>query len=135
MTGYYVTVTVKYALVLNWSSRIVSCISKISPGAKLVRTDQFMSKETTACGQKYCHMYKKSLYNQPKPYFFKKLLWSNFWIDFNKFYTKTFRIVNILIVYIGIFFTFPNTFDRWLYTFSLSIYTFFYLYIEFYFHA
>ena len=98
MTGYYVTVTVKYALVLNWSSRIVSCISKISPGAKLVRTDQFMSKETTACGQKYCHMYKKSLYNQPKPYFFKKLLWSHFWIDFNKFHTKTFRIVYILIV-------------------------------------
>jgi hypothetical protein len=27
---------------------------------------------------------KKSLYNQPKPYFFKKLLWSHFWIDFNK---------------------------------------------------
>ena len=25
---------------------------------------------------------KKSLYNQPKPYFFKNLLWSHFWIDF-----------------------------------------------------
>ena len=43
---------------------------------------------------------KKSLYNQPKPYFFKKLLWSHFWIDFNKFYIKTFRIVYILIVYL-----------------------------------
>jgi hypothetical protein len=43
---------------------------------------------------------KKSLYNQPKPYFFKKILWSNFWIDFNKYYTKTFRIVNIwLFIY------------------------------------
>ena len=41
---------------------------------------------------------KIPLNNQPKPYFFKKLLWSHFWIDFNKFYTKTFRIVNILIV-------------------------------------
>jgi hypothetical protein len=27
------------------------------------------------------------------------LLWSHFWIDINKFYTKTFRIVYILIVY------------------------------------
>ena len=45
---------------------------------------------------------KKSLYNQPKPYFFKILLWSNFWIDFNKYYTKTFGIVNILIVYLFI---------------------------------
>jgi hypothetical protein len=43
---------------------------------------------------------KKSLYNQPKPYFFKKLLRSHFWIDFNKYYTKTFGIVNILIVYL-----------------------------------
>jgi hypothetical protein len=43
---------------------------------------------------------KKSLYNQPKPYFFKKLLWNHFWIDFNKCYTKTFGIVNILIVYL-----------------------------------
>ena len=47
---------------------------------------------------------KKSLYNQSKPYFFKKLLWSHFWIDFNKFYTKTFRIVYILIVYLLIMF-------------------------------
>ena len=31
---------------------------------------------------------KKSLYNQPKPYFFKKWLCSHYWIDFNKFYTK-----------------------------------------------
>jgi hypothetical protein len=31
----------------------------------------------------------------------------------------------VLVDYIGIFFTFPNTFDRWLYTFSLNIYTFF----------
>jgi hypothetical protein len=38
------------------------------------------------------HVKKNSLYNQPKPYFFKTLLWSHFWIDFNKFYTKTFRI-------------------------------------------
>ena len=43
---------------------------------------------------------KKSLYNQPKSYFFKKLLWSHFWIDFNKFYTKTFKIVYILFVYL-----------------------------------
>jgi hypothetical protein len=43
---------------------------------------------------------KKSLYNQPKPYFFQKILWSHFWIDFNKFNTKTFRIVYILIVYL-----------------------------------
>ena len=31
----------------------------------------------------------------------------------------------VLVDYIGIYFTFPNTFDRWLYTFSLNIYTFF----------
>jgi hypothetical protein len=46
---------------------------------------------------------KKSLYNQPKPYFNFFLLWSHFWIDFNKFYTKTFRIVYILIVYLLIY--------------------------------
>ena len=45
----------------------------------------------------------KSLYNQPKPYFFKKLLWSHFWIYFNKFYTKAFRIV-YMIVYLLIMF-------------------------------
>jgi hypothetical protein len=28
---------------------------------------------------------KKSLYHQPKPYFFKKLLRSHFWINFNIF--------------------------------------------------
>jgi hypothetical protein len=43
---------------------------------------------------------KKSLYNQPKPYFFKKLLWSHFWIDFNKCNTKTFGIVHMLIFYL-----------------------------------
>jgi hypothetical protein len=47
---------------------------------------------------------KKFLYNQPKPYFSKKLLWSHFWTDFNKFDTKTFRIVYILIVYLLIMF-------------------------------
>ena len=31
--------------------------------------------------------------------FFKKLLWSHFWIDFYKCYTKTFGIVYILIGY------------------------------------
>jgi hypothetical protein len=31
---------------------------------------------------------KKSLYNQPKPYFFQKILWGHFWIDFNKFTPK-----------------------------------------------
>ena len=41
----------------------------------------------------------------------------------------------VLVDYIGICFTFPNTFDRWLYTFSLNIYTFFFYHIEFYFHA
>ena len=38
---------------------------------------------------------KKSLFYQPKPYF---------WIDFNKFYSKTFRIVYILTVYLLIMF-------------------------------
>ena len=51
---------------------------------------------------------KISLYNQPKPYFFQKLLWSHFWIDFNKFYTKTFSIVYILIVYLLIMFISPR---------------------------
>jgi hypothetical protein len=36
--------------------------------------------------------------------FFKTLLWNHFWIDFNKFYTKTFRIVYILTVYLLIMF-------------------------------
>ena len=44
------------------------------------------------------HVKKKSLYNQPKLFF------KNFWIDFNKFYTKTFRIVYILTVYLLIMF-------------------------------
>jgi hypothetical protein len=63
-------------------------------------------RASAVCGQKYCNMYKNpyNLYNQPQPYFFKKLLWSHFWIDFNKFYTKTFRIVYILIVYLLIMF-------------------------------
>jgi hypothetical protein len=32
--------------------------------------------------------------------FFEKLLWSHFWIDFYKLYTKTFGIVYILIGYL-----------------------------------
>ena len=55
---------------------------------------------------------KKSLYNQPEPYCFQKIIVKSFLIDFNKFHTKTFRIVymsgfylyNILVDYIGIFF-------------------------------
>jgi hypothetical protein len=58
---------------------------------------QYVAKSIATCK-------KKSLYNQPKPYFFKKILWSNFWIDFNKFYTKSFRMVYILIVYLLIMF-------------------------------
>ena len=49
------------------------------------------------------HVKKKSLYNQPNPYFFKKKFEVIFG-DFNKFYTKTFRIVYILIVYLLIMF-------------------------------
>ena len=45
---------------------------------------------------------KKSIYNQPKPYFFN--CECHFWIDFNKFYTKTFKIVYILFVYLFIMF-------------------------------
>jgi hypothetical protein len=54
----------------------------------------------TVCGQKYWEIKKKFLYNKQKPYFFKKILWSHFWIDLNKFYTKIFGIVYILIVYL-----------------------------------
>jgi hypothetical protein len=50
--------------------------------------------------QKYVNFSKNPYINQPKPYFFNKLLWSHFWIDFNKFYTKTFGIVNMLSVYL-----------------------------------
>ena len=52
------------------------------------------------------HVKKKSLYNQPKPYFeFSKYYCEVFfWIDFNKFYTKTFRIAYILTVYLLIMF-------------------------------
>ena len=53
---------------------------------------------------------KKSLYNQPKPYFFKRLLWSHFWIDFNKCYTKTFGIVYILFVYLLINYVYMSGF-------------------------
>ena len=42
---------------------------------------------------------KKSLYNQPKSCFYKKILWSHFLIDFNKFYTKTLGIVHILCLF------------------------------------
>jgi hypothetical protein len=55
---------------------------------------------------------KKSLYNQPKPYFFKRLLWSYFWIDFNKCYTKTFGIVYILIVYLLIMLLWVSPLER-----------------------
>jgi hypothetical protein len=58
---------------------------------------QYSAKSIATCK-------KIPIYNQPKPYFFKKLLWSHFWIDFNKFYIKTFRIVYILIVYLLIMF-------------------------------
>ena len=58
---------------------------------------QYVAKSIATCK-------KKSRYNQPKSYFFKKLLRSHFWIDFNKFYTKTFRIVYILIAYLLIMF-------------------------------
>jgi hypothetical protein len=37
-------------------------------------------------------------------FFFKKLLWSHFWINFNIFYTKTFGIVYILFLYLLIMF-------------------------------
>jgi hypothetical protein len=44
-------------------------------------------------------------YNQPKPYFFQKIIVKSFLrIDFNKFYTKTFGIVYILFVYLLIMF-------------------------------
>jgi hypothetical protein len=36
--------------------------------------------------------------------FFKNLLWSHFWIELNKLYTKTFGIVYILFVYLLIMF-------------------------------
>jgi hypothetical protein len=36
--------------------------------------------------------------------FFKKLLWSHFWIDFKIFYAKPFRILYIVIVYLLIMF-------------------------------
>jgi hypothetical protein len=58
---------------------------------------QYVAKSIATCK-------KKSLYNQPKLYFFKKLLRNHFCIDFNKFYTKTFRIVYILTVYLLIMF-------------------------------
>jgi hypothetical protein len=60
---------------------------------------QYVAKSIAICKA-------KSLYNQPKPYicFSYFLLWSHFWIDFNKFYTKAFRIVYILIVYLLIMF-------------------------------
>ena len=57
---------------------------------------QYVAKSIATCK-------KKSLYNQPKPYFFKKKIEVIFG-DFNKFYTKTFRIVYILIVYLLIMF-------------------------------
>jgi hypothetical protein len=56
----------------------------------------FITKQNTVIYQKYWKMSKKihiQMYNQPKPYFFLNLLWSHFWIDINKFYTKTFKIV------------------------------------------
>ena len=87
----------------NWKTKYY-CLIII--GVESLETNRlyiyhFASK---VCGQKYCHMWKKSLYNHPKPYFFKKLLWSHFWIDFNKYQTKAFRIVYLLIVYLFIMF-------------------------------
>ena len=70
---------------------------------------------------------KKSLYNQPKTiFFFKKLLWSHFWIDFNIFYTKTFGIVYSLFVYFYEWFLFVhhlNTTNKNWFWFSYCIST------------
>jgi hypothetical protein len=41
---------------------------------------------------------------KPKPFLFKTLLWSHFWIQLNKLHTKTFGIVYILFVYLLIMF-------------------------------
>jgi hypothetical protein len=42
---------------------------------------------------------RQSLYNQPKPYFFKKLLRSHFWIDFKKYCTKTLLVQNFSLIF------------------------------------
>jgi hypothetical protein len=42
---------------------------------------QYVAKSIATCK-------KNSLYNQPKPYFFQRILWSKFWIDFNKLTPK-----------------------------------------------
>ena len=61
--------------------------------------DKYISSSRVQYVSNYIGECKTFLYNQPKPYFFKIFLWSHFAIDFNKFYTTTFRIVHILIVY------------------------------------
>ena len=77
----------------NYSCKITNILSFLLP---LLCTHSHLSK--------VFRNVKKSLYNQPKPYFFKKLLWSHFWININIFYTKTFGIVYILLVYLLIMF-------------------------------
>jgi hypothetical protein len=48
---------------------------------------QYVAKSIATC--------KKNSYIINQNHFFFKLLWSHFCIDFNKFYTKTFRMVYI----------------------------------------
>jgi hypothetical protein len=50
------------------------------------------------------------------PYFIKKLLWSHFWIDFNKFYTKTFGIIYICLFICSLF-----LYERFLFVHNFSI--------------
>ena len=54
------------------------------------------------------HVKKIPIINQNHIFF---LLWSHFWIDFNKFYSKTFGIIYILLVYLLIMAFFSATID------------------------
>jgi len=100
----------RYATLQTWTAFFYIFVMVSNKYTQVIRIIVYVIRKSLTV----CHRYslvpkvfahvKKSLYNQPKPYFFKKLLWSHFWIDVNNFYTKTFGIVYILIVYLLIMF-------------------------------
>jgi hypothetical protein len=54
---------------------------------------QYVAKSIGACNKSHYLINQNHICS-------KKILWSHFWIDFNKLYTKIFGIVHILIVYL-----------------------------------
>jgi hypothetical protein len=73
-TDIYNKPTDKHQYLSPQSCHPKHCTNSI-PYSQVLRIIQLCVKSIRKCKQ-------KSLYNQPKPYLFKKILWSHFWINF-----------------------------------------------------